>query len=733
MMRDLDALGEHDLVTMVMRGEVGEVVTYVNDVVVLPIHVVLAAMEDGNLSPEAIALGVRETTTRLLPHGNTRLLAECLLTLARSLRTFQSPLAALDPIVMAVKILRELDEPNALGRAQLDLGVNLKDLVLLYEAIRALELAEAIFDGIGDQGGLAAALYHRSTICRRLGIHHEALELLDHARTILPDAPTARGWLRQMQMDRIQNLMQLDRRVEARNEIDGWLSASEEGDNYLAFPLAFLAEIEEREGDDEAALEHHCRAVTAAAGSVFGHRTIRFRDRERENLDFVFARSLHCATRTGQALLAFGLLELSRVGSVQLPAGTIHRDDRHEIDAKLEQALREKRDALVDEATSAVAMGSAQLSSVQARAEWLVGDHDFMTRDSFDPPRNREEVEALAHRVQANLPAGTLLLEYAWHDDSLSLFAVDERGFELFETGLDRFAVAMLTASFEEECLGLLPTDGLAQLGGALLDPAAPRIAEATDLVIVPTVGLAGVPFHALPYEGRPASEVRLIRLAPSGFSLFPITKRVRLNASASSLIVDVSDTAYADLDPLPHVANEAAMVAGHFEQPERRSGPGATAASLTACPDVQILHLACHGHYEEEAPLLSRLHLNDRPVFAFEIMLADVRAQLVVLSACETARGRRTLGGRSETLAAAFLKAGVDSVVATLWPLDDEVGGMLMHRFYAELLDEGSYQSPAEALRAAQLHVRSQPGFEHPYFWAPFAVYSPSIDRARR
>jgi CHAT domain-containing protein len=57
----------------------------------------------------------------------------------------------------------------------------------------------------------------------------------------------------------------------------------------------------------------------------------------------------------------------------------------------------------------------------------------------------------------------------------------------------------------------------------------------------------------------------------------------------------------------------------------------------------------------------------------------------------------------------------------------------MLMHRFYGELLDEGSNQSPAEALRAAQLHVRSQPGFEHPYFWAPFAVYSPAIDRDGR
>jgi len=732
MARDLAALGDSDLGTLVLKKEVGEVVAFASQVVVLPINIIVRALTGSELSAETIALGMRETVSRLLPHGNSRLLAECLLTLSRSLRTFQPPMAAMDSIVMAVQVLRELDDRNALGRALLDLGVNLKDQALLYEAVRALELAEAVFEEGNDQGGRAAALFHRSTICRRLGAHHEALQLLDRAARILPDTPTAQGWVKQLGLDRIQNLVALDRRDEARREIGTWLADTDPDYEEMAHPLALLAEIEERDGHGKAATDCHCRAVAAAARAVFRHRTVRFRDKARENLDFVFARSLRQAASVGEAGLALGLLELSRLGSVHLP-GVAKRVEGGELDREARASLREKKDQIVAEAAAAIDQAGQSLSRVQARAEWLIGEHDFMTHESYEPPTDRQGVERMTRRIQEKLPPGTLLLEYAWIDGSLHLIVAGGEGnVALHDTRQEQATVSMLTASFEEECLELLPTDALRALSRALLHPARAEIARASSLIVVPAVGLHGVPFHALPFDGRPLTESHLVRLAPSGLSLSAQATGSRLSASSDCAIVEVPRVPYANLEELPSVADEGALVAARFSGARRWRGADANAAGVLRPGRRDILHFACHGYYEDEAPLLSRLYLNDRPIFSFEIMLSALEARLIVLSACETALGSGTLGGRQQTMAMAFLKAGAQFVVASLWPLDDEVGSLLTDRFYAELLG-GAGRSPAEALRMARLHVRSQPGFDHPYFWAPFAVYSTFFDEVLR
>lgn len=95
-----------------------------------------------------------------------------------------------------------------------------------------------------------------------------------------------------------------------------------------------------------------------------------------------------------------------------------------------------------------------------------------------------------------------------------------------------------------------------------------------------------------------------------------------------------------------------------------------------------------------------------------------------MVLSACNTFVGQGSPGIEVLNLAGAFLAAGADTVVATLWEVDDESTSDFMYAFYQGLLCDSPKQTRAEAFRSAQLSLLHQQRYKAPYFWAPFVVY---------
>jgi CHAT domain-containing protein len=104
-----------------------------------------------------------------------------------------------------------------------------------------------------------------------------------------------------------------------------------------------------------------------------------------------------------------------------------------------------------------------------------------------------------------------------------------------------------------------------------------------------------------------------------------------------------------------------------------------------------------------------------------YEIYNLPLESDLVVLSACRTALGRQMRGEGVIGLTRAFLHAGASSVVTSLWSIQDRATAKLMEHFYQGLLQQSL--SPAAALRQAQLRLRSDGRFAHPYFWAAFSV----------
>jgi CHAT domain-containing protein/Tfp pilus assembly protein PilF len=146
-----------------------------------------------------------------------------------------------------------------------------------------------------------------------------------------------------------------------------------------------------------------------------------------------------------------------------------------------------------------------------------------------------------------------------------------------------------------------------------------------------------------------------------------------------------------------------------------------------------RMLHLATHGYFNKFNPMLSGLELeadesNDGQLELHEILGMRLTADLVTLSACQTALGgghfaQIPAGDDFVGLTRAFLHAGSSSVMATLWEVDDASTLQLMKQFYGALAGIGDRKDKAAALASAQRALLSSTQFNHPYYWAPFVL----------
>ncbi len=187
----------------------------------------------------------------------------------------------------------------------------------------------------------------------------------------------------------------------------------------------------------------------------------------------------------------------------------------------------------------------------------------------------------------------------------------------------------------------------------------------------------------------------------------------------------------------LPHTRREAEAIR-KLPLTEVSAAIGAEAnrdAFLRAATQpTDVLHVATHGIVNSERPELSGLMLSryqtdggllDGFVGTRDIYALDLAARLVVLSACETALGRELRGEGLIGLTRAFLYAGADEVVASLWQVSDRATAELMSTFYAEHI--GAHRDAAEALRRAKQRIRANPRWKHPYYWSGIVLHGAS------
>jgi CHAT domain-containing protein len=144
-----------------------------------------------------------------------------------------------------------------------------------------------------------------------------------------------------------------------------------------------------------------------------------------------------------------------------------------------------------------------------------------------------------------------------------------------------------------------------------------------------------------------------------------------------------------------------------------------------------RMIHFATHGMIDRTHPQLSGLALSfynakGEAVDGFldlnAIFEMKLKADLVVLSACETGGGKLVGGEGLMGLTRGFFYAGAASLVVSLWKVDDAATSELMRRFYQGMLGRERLR-PAAALRAAQVSMLQNPQWQDPYYWAAFAM----------
>jgi CHAT domain-containing protein/uncharacterized protein HemY len=289
------------------------------------------------------------------------------------------------------------------------------------------------------------------------------------------------------------------------------------------------------------------------------------------------------------------------------------------------------------------------------------------------------------------------------------------------------------------------------QLYKLLLEPAQALLKGKTSLVIVPDGALWELPFQALlTPANRYLIEDAAIARAPSLTVLREMAKPKRKDAEAPASLLALGNPALGNspgrtavlqdekLEALPDTERQVRLLGGLYPDAQRKVYVGAEATEerfKAEASGYRILHLATHGILDDRSPMYSHLVLSqtaekskeDGLLEAWEILNLDLKADLAVLSACETARGRVSAGEGMIGLSWVLFVAGVPTTVVSQWKVRSDSTADLMIEFHRQLSGKAA-RSPrlvtkAEALRQAALKVMANSRYRHPFYWAGFAL----------
>ena len=327
--------------------------------------------------------------------------------------------------------------------------------------------------------------------------------------------------------------------------------------------------------------------------------------------------------------------------------------------------------------------------------------------------------------------------------------------------------------SIEQQRKRLLQADqdypvAIAALSRMLLGPVSSELKNKRLLIVAEGV-LQYVPFSALTEEGAtPLIVKHEIVTLPSASVLGVLRRETKERPSAPKSIAVFADPVFDEQDAR---LTGKSQVAAHAEVNEarevKRSGEesglsgfprlrfsreeanqimklasrnnslealdfSASRANATSSElqNYRIVHFATHGiinsrHAELSGVVLSLVDQNGKPQNGFlrlyDIYNMNLKADLVVLSACQTALGRDIKGEGLIGLTRAFMYGGATRVVASLWQTDDRGTAVLMSKFYEGLLSRRL--SPAAALRSAQVEMSQDKRWHNPRYWAAFTI----------
>ena len=400
---------------------------------------------------------------------------------------------------------------------------------------------------------------------------------------------------------------------------------------------------------------------------------------------------------------------------------------------------------------------------------------NFISRIKMDTP---EQVRpalplplVLKQARERLLDGKTAILEYFLGEKNSLLFLVTENQLEIFplppkaelESSVNAY-IKLLSEPPEGEWEGALAAERLSR---SLLLPALRLIPKTVEhLVFVPDGPLFHFPFETLPFsfgdsmsgkeylisrysisyapscsalsflKERPGKDRHTRGLLAFGNPLPPSNRAPagRARLSMADVLKETYEGQGFDFSSLPQSDREIQEIASYFSQKDRtlclRGAASKKTLKAMALEGYRIIHFACHGFIDEKVPYRSALVLSpdessgeDGFLQVREIANLRLAAELVVLSACETGRGRIEKGEGILGLTRSFFYSGARSVVSALWIVGDQASAKFMRHFYFYLSQK---KTKAQALRLAKLEMLKSK-YAHPFYWAPYILHGES------
>lgn len=255
-----------------------------------------------------------------------------------------------------------------------------------------------------------------------------------------------------------------------------------------------------------------------------------------------------------------------------------------------------------------------------------------------------------------------------------------------------------------------------------LIAPLRPWIDSCRRLLITPHLFWHYLPFHALyDHESRSYLCDRFeTAYCPSASALKIAKGKERLGRDNALILVHHNGD-------LPYAEKEADLISRAFHpNASVHLGEDAHMEKIRERGAQDVIHLACHGHFDHDQPFLSGLDIpvdrgGARRTYLLDLFNLRLESALVTLSACDSGLTRFTRADELIGLSRGLFYAGASSLLLSLWQVSDESTCYLMENFYWHYTKNG--QTKSRALQLAMQAVKARPEYAHPYYWAPFVI----------
>jgi CHAT domain-containing protein/tetratricopeptide (TPR) repeat protein len=601
----------------------------------------------------------------------------------------------------ALSIFEELGARFAVGRTLGCIGAIHDSLGAHAEALEYLERALKLSDEVGDRSGVAVTLADIGNLHRHLGANAKALEFQERAATLASEL--------------------------------GAVDAVEQALSGTASTLLAL-------GRDEEASARAREVALLVRNFALGTSDEQGAS-ARSRLRGVFDVGLVASARRVDVPGASWFLESGRAGAL---LESLTARDALQAAVLPPELLAAEREARAREAAATAALQRAvkggDLAETRACREAMESARAAVEAVIEKIQRTAKAAASVVHPTVDELTAIQARLK---NGEALVLFGLTESdAYALVATTKDARVVAIgKTADIGTACAALRPDDAkaddpatVAALRKLVVDPLA-LDAKTTRVLLSPDAALSYIPFALL----MPDKEVGYV---PSGttYGLLLDDKDKRgdgvlalgdpdYDVQSAPMDQAVALRGGARLVRLPQSGVEAKAV-GDVVLLAKDATESGLRDALAKKARWRAVHLACHGLVDPERPMFSSLALtpageDDGFLTALDVFRIKCPADLVVLSACETGKGKVYKAEGIVGLTRAFMFAGAPRVLVSLWKVDDAATAALMTKFYALWNPkDGKGVGAAAALRGAQEHVRSQEKWKHPRFWAAWVLW---------